>query len=704
MNMKFSKYFLLGTIILGTINVPNVSWSIKKVNAEELLVQNNVQTQSGVTIDKSNFDKYFTINGSANYDKQSGELILTPDSVWQAGSATSKTQIDITKNFSISMSVNLGTKPQSQSGGDGLAIGLYNDTPGKVGFGGNGFGIGGLNQAFGFKLDTVYNNAGNSDVAADPIEFEDLLHKDGAFAGFIKNESNTLTTIDGLSQEISAPDGKYRELTFSYDANTKNISVNYDGKFWSYNVGTTFSSDHISLIISAGTGNFNNQHSVIVHSLDATLDSEPVMVKYMDENQTSIAPDKMLIDTLNAPYDVTSNEYKIPITGYVLDDTKLPNNATGTFTNSEQTVTYIYKVDQSTINVKDSTIYTGDKWKPQDNFVSATDVDGNKVDFSQLTVDDSKVDTSKAGVYDVTYTYDGVSSVAKITVKDKQTAVNVHDSSLYVGDTWKSEDNFDSATDVDGNKVDFSQLTVDDSKVDTSKAGVYDVTYTYDGVSSVAKITVKDKQTAVNVHDSSVYVGDTWKSEDNFDSAFDKDGNKVDFSQLTVDDSKVDTSKAGVYDVTYTYDGVSSVAKITVKDKQTAVNVHDSSVYVGDTWKSEDNFDSALDKDGNKVDFSQLTVDDSKVDTSKAGVYDVTYTYDGVSSVAKVTIKNKMDKGNEFSNENDDQKLSINKSNKNELPETGAEKVPIGITLFGVLSIILSLGIFLGRYKIKNKR
>ncbi|TNU72229.1 bacterial Ig-like domain-containing protein, partial [Lactococcus cremoris] len=94
-------------------------------------------------------------------------------------------------------------------------------------------------------------------------------------------------------------------------------------------------------------------------------------------------------------------------------------------------------------------------------------------------------------------------------------------------------------------------------------------------------------------------------------------------------------------DVTYTYDGVSSVAKITVKDKQTAVNVHDSSLYVGDTWKSEDNFDSALDKDGNKVDFSQLTVDDSKVDTSKAGVYDVTYTYDGVSSVAKITVKDK---------------------------------------------------------------
>ncbi|OUK00913.1 bacterial Ig-like domain-containing protein, partial [Lactococcus petauri] len=84
---------------------------------------------------------------------------------------------------------------------------------------------------------------------------------------------------------------------------------------------------------------------------------------------------------------------------------------------------------------------------------------------------------------------------------------------------------------------------------------------------------------------------DAWTAEDNFDSALDKDGNAVDFSQVSVDASKVDTSKAGTYDVTYTYDGVTSTAKVTVKDKQTAVNVHDSTLYVGDAWTAEDNFD-----------------------------------------------------------------------------------------------------------------
>lgn len=59
--------------------------------------------------------------------------------------------------------------------------------------------------------------------------------------------------------------------------------------------------------------------------------------------------------------------------------------------------------------------------------------------------------------------------------KDQSTVI-VHDSELTVGDVWKSEDNFDSATDYYGNAVPFSDITVDGS-VDTSKVGTYKVTY-----------------------------------------------------------------------------------------------------------------------------------------------------------------------------------------------------------------------------------
>jgi LPXTG-motif cell wall-anchored protein len=296
----------------------------------------------------------------------------------------------------------------------------------------------------------------------------------------------------------------------------------------------------------------------------------------------------------------------------------------------------------TSVNVHDSTIYVGDNWQAEDNFDSALDKDGNSVDFQDLAVNDSEADTSKAGSFDVTYTYDGVTSTAVITVKEKMTAVNVHDSTIYVGDNWEAENNFDGALDKDGNDVDFSALMVDDSKADTSKAGTFEVAYTYDGVTSTAIVTVKEKMTTVNVHDSTIYVGDKWEAEDNFNSALDKDGNSIDFQELTVDASKAETNKAGTFEVTYTYDGITSTAIVTVKEKMTAVNVHDSTIYVGDNWQAEDNFDSALDKNGNLIDFQDLTVDPSKADTSKAGSFDVTYTYDGVTSTAIITVKEKM--------------------------------------------------------------
>ncbi|WP_285121659.1 MucBP domain-containing protein [Lactococcus petauri] len=88
--------------------------------------------------------------------------------------------------------------------------------------------------------------------------------------------------------------------------------------------------------------------------------------------------------------------------------------------------------------------------------------------------------------------------------KDKSTVI-VHDSELTVGDTWKSEDNFDSATDYYGNAVPFSDINVE-GQVDTTKAGTYKVTYTrfvpnffsnsenQGTYSAVATITVKEAQ------------------------------------------------------------------------------------------------------------------------------------------------------------------------------------------------------------------
>ncbi|EKG8790377.1 bacterial Ig-like domain-containing protein, partial [Enterococcus faecalis] len=140
-----------------------------------------------------------------------------------------------------------------------------------------------------------------------------------------------------------------------------------------------------------------------------------------------------------------------------------------------------------------------------------------------------------------------------------------------------------------------------------------------------SEVIVRDTQANIKVHDSEIFVGDNWTAEDNFDSATDKNGNAVDFSQITVDDSQVDTSKAGKYEVSYTYEGVTSKATITVIEDKSSVIVHDSELTVGDSWMPQDNFDSATDINGNSVDFSEVDVEGS-VDTSKVGTYKVTYT------------------------------------------------------------------------------
>lgn len=72
-------------------------------------------------------------------------------------------------------------------------------------------------------------------------------------------------------------------------------------------------------------------------------------------------------------------------------------------------------VSKSAINVKDSSIKIGDTWTAKDNFVSATNKDGNATTIDNVTITGT-VDTSKAGTNSVTYSIDGATKTATITV------------------------------------------------------------------------------------------------------------------------------------------------------------------------------------------------------------------------------------------------------------------------------------------------
>ncbi|EPI01070.1 bacterial group 3 Ig-like protein, partial [Enterococcus faecalis 20.SD.W.06] len=291
--------------------------------------------------------------------------------------------------------------------------------------------------------------------------------------------------------------------------------------------------------------------------------------------------------------------------------------------------------DDSQLEVKDTTIYVGDKWEAEDNFVSATDKTGQDVPFEKITVS-GQVDNTKAGVYPIVYSYEGKEETAHVTVKPDQSKLEVKDTTIYVGDKWKPEDNFVSATDKTGQDVPFEKITVS-GQVDNTKAGVYPIVYSYEGKEETAHVTVKADQSKLEVKDTTIYVGDKWEAEDNFVSATDKTGQDVPFEKITVS-GQVDNTKAGIYPIIYSYEGKEETAHVTVKADQSKLEVKDTTIYVGDKWEAEDNFVSATDKTGQDVPFEKITVS-GQVDNTKAGVYPIVYSYEGKEETAHVTVK-----------------------------------------------------------------
>lgn len=221
---------------------------------------------------------------------------------------------------------------------------------------------------------------------------------------------------------------------------------------------------------------------------------------------------------------------------------------------------------------KDSVLYLGDEWVPESTYVSAQDENGHSVAFSDPRISYiSTVDSSKPGQYTVEYTFSGelqeVKSTANVTVKEDKATINANDSIIYLGTIWNPRDNFTEATDIDGNPVIWGDIRLSEngSKVDTSKVGTTEVTYSIDDSAhprhrkeKKVTVTVKEDKSTINAHDSTIYVGDSWKLADNFDSATDLDGQAISFedNRIVKDSIVVDTTKSGVTEISYAFEDI----------------------------------------------------------------------------------------------------------------------------------------------------
>lgn len=140
------------------------------------------------------------------------------------------------------------------------------------------------------------------------------------------------------------------------------------------------------------------------------------------------------------------------------------------------------------------------------------------------------------------------------------------DFSMYVGDRIPTVSDFKGfATDTTGSE---SIVTLDLSKVDLTKPGIYDVTLlSADGQTKIVKLTVKENKQSIIADDVTTFVGNTLPEDRDFNaSATDKEGNKI---SVTIDKSKVNMEKPGDYDVVVTaLDGQTKTVKVQVNSDE----------------------------------------------------------------------------------------------------------------------------------------
>ncbi len=312
-------------------------------------------------------------------------------------------------------------------------------------------------------------------------------------------------------------------------------------------------------------------------------------------------------------------------------------------------------VDRSSIQTKNSILYQGQEWRKEDNFVHATDEDGKDIPFKdgRITTNGARIDTSKPGVYELTYTFKGIAkrtdSTFTVTVKEDNSSIQTKNSILYQGQKWHQEDNFVHATDEDGNEISFEdeRIVTNNASIDTNKPGIYDLTYTFKGIAqntdSPFSVTVKENKTSIHTKDTVLYVGEAWTKKVNFLSATDADGKTVSFDDPRISvNGTVDTHKPGDYTIVYQFTDkgktVTSTTNVTVKEDLTSIKTKDSRIYTLQQWTKADNLLYATDADGNEIPADDERIFISRAaNTAKPGVYEVIYSLQGKSKTFKDT-------------------------------------------------------------------
>ncbi|MBC1408410.1 MucBP domain-containing protein [Listeria innocua] len=205
-----------------------------------------------------------------------------------------------------------------------------------------------------FDWKTSYSGEGgeakiDSLVATATATSEDKAGNKSTSTGSLKPKDINAPVVKADKTEITySPGSSVTEEQFLTDINAS-VTDNYDSTVslssdFTSSVNLAVSGDYsVNVQATDKAGNVSNVVNVTVHvATPAPVAGANITVNYLDSDGNKIAESDTLTGVLNSNYQATSKK----IAGYTLETT--PTNATGTFTDTEQTIDYIYKKDAVT--------------------------------------------------------------------------------------------------------------------------------------------------------------------------------------------------------------------------------------------------------------------------------------------------------------------------------------------------------------------
>ncbi|WP_180368297.1 lectin-like domain-containing protein, partial [Oenococcus oeni] len=363
------------------------------------------------TVTKENFLDYFTLNGSATYNATTGIVTLTTDSNNEVGNFSLDSEIDMNSSFTLIGEVNLGSKTSSEGGADGIGLAFDSGNTTDIGNSGGNLGIGGLQDALGFKLDTWHNDyqtpqADEPGAEVSPTDSNGFGWSadpdDPQFGAFVTTSDEQIQAADGnyyqrwwattdLSsvQALSSDDldGQFHDFVINYDGTTRTLTISYtetDGNVLTWSTTVSDAYQAMAMVVSASTGGASNLQQFEITSF-TFQQAATVNVEYVDTEGNVIANGEVSYPDgadVNGTYKTT--QLTIPNYTFVkMDDgsvtgtTSLPQNGTLTQSGNNGTVIYVYApayTVSSTKTVNETINYVDQNGKTVANSYKATPI------------------------------------------------------------------------------------------------------------------------------------------------------------------------------------------------------------------------------------------------------------------------------------------------------------------------------------------